>query len=90
MFKIRNDLSISDNDKEIITLEIINKESKNVILSCCYKPPNGNNEHLSTFLNNIFEKAFHEKKQCYLLGDFNINCFDYNDNEKVKNFYDSS
>ena len=35
MYKIRKDLSISDKDKEILTIEIISKESKNVLSSCC-------------------------------------------------------
>ena len=87
--EVRNDLTISDGDKEILTLEITNRGAPNIILSCCYKPPTGSNENLTTFVNNIFEKSFHEKKKCYLLGDYNINCFDYDDNEKVKNFYDS-
>ena len=33
MFKIRKDLSISGKDKEILTIDIISKKSKNMLIS---------------------------------------------------------
>ena len=62
MYRLRDDLSISDGDKEILTIEIINKDNRNTILSCCYKPPSGDSENLSIFLKGIFEKSNSEKK----------------------------
>ena len=50
MYKIRKDLSISDKDKEILTIEITSKESKNMLLSCCYRSPKGIMEILTTYL----------------------------------------
>ena len=38
-YRIRKDLSESDKDKEILSLEISYKNSSNILLSCCYKPP---------------------------------------------------
>ena len=35
--KIRNDLCISDGDREIVTIELLTKSIKNIIVSCCYK-----------------------------------------------------
>ena len=55
MYKIRKDLSISDKDKEILTIEDISKESKNMLLSCCYRPPKGITENLTHYLALIFE-----------------------------------
>ena len=40
IYKVRKDLSISDKDKEILTIEIISKESKNILLSCYYRHHN--------------------------------------------------
>ena len=37
-YKIRKDLSESDEHKEILSLEISFKNSSNILLSCCYKP----------------------------------------------------
>ena len=39
MYKIRRDVSFSDKGKEILTTEIIIKESKGTLLSFGYRPP---------------------------------------------------
>nr|XP_047129346.1 uncharacterized protein LOC105846764 [Hydra vulgaris] len=40
-YNILSDMSVSDDNIEILTVEIINKKSKNILLSCCYRPPTG-------------------------------------------------
>ena len=88
--RIRNDLSVSDGDKEILTIEILNNDNKNIILSCCYRPPNGDSDNLGMFLEHeVIEKSVLEKKKCYIIGDFNLNCLAYFENNKVKKFYNS-
>ena len=88
-YKIRKDLSESDEHKEILSLEISYKNSSNILLSCCYKPLKGDNDILSMFLKQVFEKSATEKKLYYLVGDLNINCLEYFENEKVSTFYNS-
>ena len=62
---------------------------KNIIVSCCYRPPNGDSENLSTFLRkNIIKKSVSEKTISYIIGDFNMNCLNYHENAKTKYFYD--
>ena len=41
VYRMRDDLTVADGDKEILTIEILNQESKNILLSCCYRPPHG-------------------------------------------------
>ena len=89
MYKIRNDLSISDCDREILSIEIINNEGKNFIISCCYKPPNGNVKKFNEFLNHIFECANNENKGIFTLGDFNMNCLNYENDTEVRDFYNN-
>ena len=87
---LHNDLCVSDKDKEILTIEVARKNYKNILLSCCYRPPNGDSENLSTFLqNNIIEKSVSEKKISYMIGDFNMNCLKCHDNGNTKYFYDN-
>ena len=70
---LRNDLRVSDKDKEILTIEISKENDKNIHLSCCYRPPNGDSENISTFLqNNIIEKSVSEKRISHTIGDFNM------------------
>ena len=41
------------------------------------------------FLKQVFKKSTAEKKLYYLIGDLNINCLEYFENEKVSTFYNS-
>ena len=89
-YNLRNGLCVSDKDKEILTIEISRKNDKNILLSCCYRPPSGDSENLSAFLQNkIIEKSVSEKKMSYIIGDFNMNCLKYHENAKTKHFYDN-
>ena len=84
---LRNDLCVSDKAKEILTIEISRENDKNILLGCCYRPPNGDSENLSTFLqNNIIEKSVSEKKIGYMIGDFNMNCLKYHENADFRTF----
>ena len=38
-FKIIEDLFLSDGDNECATIEIENKNSKKLLITCCYRPP---------------------------------------------------
>ena len=88
-YKVRNDLSSSDCDREILTIEVTNSETKNFIISCCYKPPGGNTQNFNESLNQIFQYANKENKGFFVLGDFNKSCLDYENNVEVKRFYDN-
>ena len=86
-FKIIEDLSVSDGDNECVTVEIENKNSKNLLITCCYRPPSGAIKGLNSYLENIFKKANTENKLCFVVGDFNLNCLDYNENLEIRTFY---
>ena len=79
MHKIRKDLSISDKDKEILAIEIISKESKNMLLSCYYRSPKGITENLTAYLASIFQGVQNEKKKGFIIGDFNRKSLNYNE-----------
>ena len=42
---------------------------------------------LNSYLEIVFKKANTENKLCFAVGDFNLNCLDYNENLKVRTFY---
>jgi hypothetical protein len=62
-YTLRNDLSISDGDKEVLTIELVLEKTKNIILSCCYRPPDGASENLSMFLQHIVKTSDAEEKK---------------------------
>ena len=85
---LHNDLCVSDKDKEILTFEISSENDKNIVLSYCYRPPNG--ESLSGFLQNkTIEKYISEKNISFIIGDFNMNCLKYHENSKTKHLYEN-
>ena len=87
MYRIRDDLSVSGGDREYMTIEIINKGTKIYIISCCYKPPNGNTKNFTAHLNKIFQSANSEQKGFFILGDFILNCLNYNENTEVRDMF---
>ena len=74
--KIIEDLSVSDGDLECVTVEIENKNSKYVLITCCYRPPSGDIKGVNSLenidLENIFQKTNRENKLCFVVGDFNL------------------
>ena len=73
-----NDLDSNNFDSVTVEKEI--KNSKNLIITCCYRPPGGAIKGLNSFLGNVFKKANTGNKLCFVAGDFNLNCSDYNKN----------
>ena len=55
-----------------------------------YKHPNMDVlDFKNNYLNQIFETVSKERKQVFLLGDFNINLLNYNDHQPTNDFLDS-
>ena len=85
---LRSDLCLCDKDKEILTIQISRENDKNILLSCCYRPPS---ENLCAFLRNkIIEKSISEKKISYIIGNFNMNFLKYHEKAKTKHFYNNT
>ena len=88
-YRIRKEFSESDENKVIFSLETLYNHSSTKLLVCDYKPPKGDNDMLSMFFKQVFKMSDPEKKLYYLIGDLNINCLEYFENEKVLTFYNS-
>ena len=56
-FKIIKDLFVSDGYSECVTVETEKKNSKNLIITLCYRPPSGAIKGLNSFLKNVLKKA---------------------------------
>ncbi|XP_065642266.1 uncharacterized protein LOC136073905 [Hydra vulgaris] len=86
--KIREDLSTSDADSEVFTIEITSNKSKNILVSTCYRPPEGDLLIFSNHLKQIFIKNNNEQKKIFCIGDINIDCLQYEKNANIKLFFD--
>ena len=72
-FKERKGLTISKNDSETLSIEITNK-TRNIILSSVYRPLTSSlKREFKNPLKPIFDNILKNKKDLYLVGDFNIN-----------------
>ena len=85
VYKLRNDLCINNEDTEAMSIEIIYKNRKNIILTNLYRPPDGNAETFLYFTKEVITKM--SNKTSYFTGDFNLNILDYDTNKKVNNFF---
>ena len=55
--KIIKNLFISDGNNECVPVEIEKKNSKDLLITCCYRPPSGAIKGLNNYLENVFKKA---------------------------------
>ena len=72
-------------DGEILSIEITN-QTKNIILSSVDSSPDSILKDFKSSLKLIFDNIRRNNKNLYLVGDFNINVRDYENNVKVKDF----
>ena len=75
-FKSRPDLTISNKNVEFLTIEILNENSKNFLVSCHYRPPKGDVSALTKQIEKVHRDS-NLKKPIFIIGDYNLNCFEY-------------
>ena len=83
-YKIRNDSCISDGDREILTIELLTKSMKNIIVSCYYKPPDSNWKNHCNHLQKILTNATKENKLYFVTGDFKVNCLEFHQSSEIR------
>ena len=90
-YKLGPDLNINkDKELESIFIEIITKNSKNIIVGCIYRHPCMHpQEFNSLFLKSLTNKLSKESnKKIIILGDFNIDLIKTNTNNNASEFLD--
>lgn len=59
-------------DCEPLSVEIICKHSKNIIVTTMYRPPNNNVTNFLTILKDNITRSKVTSKHLYIIGDINI------------------
>ena len=62
---------------------------KNIIVSCCYKPPDGNWKNHCDHLQKILTNATKENKLYFVTGDFNLNCLEFHQSSEIRQFFNN-
>ena len=87
----RVDLSIFNEFIESVFVEIPNdvfRMGKSIVIGVIYRPPGTDVSQCNILLNEILSKIQKEGKICYLLGDYNINLFNYEVHSPTAEFID--
>ena len=72
---------------EFTFIEILNKKQKNMIIGCVYKHPKyGVSDFTNNYITPLLDKLSNENKDIMIMGDFNINLINYNDDKNTGNF----
>ena len=64
--------------------KLLDKNAKNVIVSCIYRPPRGDSHKFLNEIKTVICK--NHEKTLFLVGDLNINSLDYWKNPNVRDF----
>ena len=87
---IRKDLQINSSSHfETIFIEIIFPNKKNLIVGCIYRHPKSSisiGDFTNTHLEPTLQKISLEKKQCIVMGDFNVDLLK-SDNDNYSNLF---
>ena len=79
-YEIRDDLSENNELVESLFVEIPNEKSntlRNVIIGIIYRPPNTDLESFNLYMDNLLCDIKKENKTVYIMGDYNIDLFNY-------------
>ena len=85
-FNVRDGIDIFNESVETLSIEILSKKSRNIVIAAVYRPPKGNNKLFKDFCKDFLNKQEMSNKAAFLLRDFNLNALDYDNKEVVKSF----
>ena len=89
-YKLLNECKLSDPEViESLFVEITVPHGKNIIVGCVYRPPNQNTALFLDKLNDILSYISKDNKQCYVMGDFNLDLLQYNHHTPTQEFIDA-
>ena len=74
---------------ESLFVEITVPHGKNIIVGSVYRPPNQNTALFLDKFNDILSRISKDNKQCYVMGDFNLDLLQYNYHTPTQEFIDT-
>ena len=77
-----NDINIFNGEIETCSVEIVNSKSRNFIVTSIYRLPIRDIKVFKNYWKDFLKKKGASSKTVFMVGDININSFDYDHNEK--------
>ena len=88
----RKDLNVFNADIEAVFIEIdknLISTKKNIVVGCVYRPPDHSISNFSDSIDDILKTIEDEHKECYLLGDYNIDLLNMNKHKSTADFLEN-
>ena len=70
--KSQRDLESKTQKSEFLSRELMSKNSKNIVLSLIYRPPDGDFKAFNTFLKDLYPISFKANKRFYATGTITL------------------
>ena len=88
-FSICDDLSLTgEKCAELLFIEIQRADETNIKIGTIYRPPDQNVQDFVGSEDQLITKISRENKNCYLMGDFNLNLLSHNSHATTGEFLD--
>ena len=71
-YKVLPNLAKNTENIKAFTIEIENKNSKNILISPLYRPPRGNQSKFLEEIEQVAHNSKHSIKSFFLVGDLNL------------------
>ena len=88
-YNVCNDITIMNDILESLFIEIVLPGQKNVIIGVVYRPPSSNTLEFVSSLNNILNNFEMNNKECFVMGDFNIDLLKYDTDNLCHEFLET-
>ena len=79
----------TDNEFEVLWIEIKNKTGKKFLCGCVYHHPNTDSNNFLEYLEKTFSKINKNKYDIFLMGGFNIDPLQYDSRNPTNDFINS-
>lgn len=85
----RDDLCKSiHNISESIFIELDRAQKKNILVGCIYRHHSSVTDFIDLFLQGTLNKITKEKKDCILMGDYNVDLLKFDSHNETRDYYD--
>ena len=85
-------MSVMTEYLECIFVEVVcvaNKTKQNMLIDVVYRPPNTDMARFIEHITQIIKSMKTDKKQCYIMGNFNINLLNYDTHQETRDYVDT-
>ena len=88
-YHVHSELSLMNDIIESLSIEIKVSGSKNILIIVIYKPPNANCKLFLEYLQELLHNPLFNNKDCFIVGDFNIDLSQCHSHNTSQEFIDT-